>query len=273
MIRVARGITWLAVLAFLIIGCASTPDVVAPPTVEVSQFNSTFITPKIVKFQTKIVVRNRGTAALDFDRVDYAVDLFDKELFTSSFDGMNRTKGKKSQTVTFPWQISMEDILDESIVLLAENGLRVRFRGVVYPDAGHGLNPIAFEDTFILPLPRIPEVVFSGAEGVPLTDGFKVRLRVHNTNNFQISVNRIDSYLEINDVKYRLLHTTEATDIPPDGSGTVSLQMENTTGKSLSMVLNTLTSQNPEFQVSGTIECRSPYGWVVIPFTTDKQQQ
>lgn len=205
MIRVVRGITWLAALAFLIFGCASAPEVVAPPTVEVSQFNSTFITPQIVKFQTKIVVRNRGTATLNFDRVDYAVDLFDKELFTSSFDGMNRTKGKKSQTVTFPWQISMEDILDESIVLL--------------------------------------------------------------------SVNRIDSYLEINDVKYQLLHTTEATDIPPDGSGTVSLQMENTTGKSLSMVLNTLTSQNPEFQVSGTIECRSPYGWVIIPFTTDKQRQ
>ena len=113
MIRVVRGITWLAALAFLIIGCASAPDVVEPPTVEVSQFNSTFITPQIVKFQTKIVVRNRGTADLDFDRVDYAVDLFDKELFNSSFDGMNRTKGKKSQTVTFPWQISMEDILDE----------------------------------------------------------------------------------------------------------------------------------------------------------------
>ena len=248
----------LGVLAFLIIGCASAPDVVEAPSVEVSQFNSTLITPQIVKFQTKIVVRNRGTAALDFDRVDY--------------DGMQRTKGKKSQTVTFPWQISMEDILDEAIVLLAEDGLRVRFRGVVYPGAGQGLNPIAFEETFILPLPRIPEVVFSGAEGIPLTDGFKVRLRVHNTNDFQISVNRIDSFLEINDVKYQLLHTTEATDIPPDQSGTVSLQMENTTGKSLSMVLNTLTAQNPEFQVSGSIECRSPYGWIVIPFTTDKQR-
>jgi hypothetical protein len=260
------------VLAILFLGCASSPDVVEQPTVQVSQFNSTLITPQVVKFQTKVLIRNVGRAALDFDRVDYAVDLFDKELFASSFGDMLRTKGKGSQTVTFPWQISMEDILDESILLLAESGLRVRFRGVVYPDPGHGLSPMSFEDTFILPLPKIPEVVFSGADGVPMTDGFTVRLRVHNNNSFQISVNRIDSYLEINDVRYQLLHTNEATDLPPDQSGTVSLQMENTTSKSLSMVLNTLTSQNPEFQVGGTIECNSPYGWIVIPFTTERQR-
>jgi hypothetical protein len=268
---VVGAITLPVLLAVLAIGCASAPDVVEQPTVQVSQFNSTLITPQVVKFQSRIVIRNRGTAALDFDRVDYAVDLFDKELFTSSFDGMQRTKGKGSQTVTFPWQIAMEDILDDSILLLAESGLRVRFRGVVYPNPGHGLSPMAFEDTFILPLPRMPEVVFSGADGVPLTDGFTVRLRVHNTNEYLISLNRVDSYLEINDVRYQLLHTTEATELPPDESGTVSLQMENTTGKTLSMVLNTLTSQNPEFQVGGTIECKSPYGRIVIPFTTEKQ--
>ena len=273
MIRVMRAMMGPALLAVVIVGCASAPEVVEPPSVEVSRFNSTLISPQIVKFQSQIIIRNRGTAALDFDRVDYAVDLFDKELFTSSFNDMHRTKGKGTQTVTFPWQISMEDILDESIRVLAENGLRVRFRGVVHPGAGSGLRPVPFEDTFILPLPRIPEVVFAGAEGVPLTDGFKVRLRVHNTNGFPITVNRVDSHLTINDVKYQLLHTTEATELPPDQSGTVSLQMENTTGKSLSMVLNTLTSQNPEFQVGGTIECKSPYGWIVIPFTTEKQRR
>jgi hypothetical protein len=244
--------------------------VVEQPGVEVTKLASEVITPKVVKFESKIVIRNRGTAALDFDRVDYAVDIFDKELFTSSFDGLNRTKGRKSQTVTFPWQIAMSDILDDGILLLAEEGLRVRFRGTVYPDAGFGLSPVAFERTLTIPIPELPLVLFSGADGVPLTDGFTVRLRVENGNDFPLTVNRIDSNLLINDVKYRLLHTTEAEEIPADGSGTVTLQMENSTGKTLSMVLNTVTSQDPEFQVEGVIECRSPIGWIVIPFSTDR---
>ena len=90
MINFKYIITWIIFTIFIAAGfftagCASKgPPVVKPPTVQVSQFNSTVITPQVVKFQARILIHNRGSEALDFERVDYAVDLFNQELFASS---------------------------------------------------------------------------------------------------------------------------------------------------------------------------------------------
>jgi hypothetical protein len=52
-------------------GCSSKgPAVEKPPTVEVSQFNSTVITPQVITFQAKIIINDRSSGDLDFDRVD-----------------------------------------------------------------------------------------------------------------------------------------------------------------------------------------------------------
>jgi hypothetical protein len=262
-----RIISWGVVLLLVTAGCASKgPPVLKPPTVQVSQFNSTVITPQVVKFKAVILIHNRGSGALDFERVDYTVDLHDQELFASSFDGMKRTKGRGHQTVTFPFQIAMQDILDHSLEILAEESMRVTFRGIVYPDRTSGYSSVPFESTISIPIPKLPRVDFAGTEGVPFSEMFLVKLKVNNTNSFPISINSIDSYLEINEVRYQLLHTNEATDLESNTWKSVTLKMENTPGKTLSMVINTLQSSEPEFLVGGTIECNSPYGWILVPF-------
>ena len=261
-----------AAAALLLAGCASQgPAVMEPPEVRVSWFNSTVIRPERVEFQAKILIENRGTAPLDFQRVDYAVDLLGTELFTDSFDQLKRTAGRKQQTVTFPFQIVMKDILDQSVGILAEGGVRVTFRGTLYPAAATGFSPAPFQETILIPLPKIPQVSFAGAEGVPFSELFRVRLRVNNTNSFPLTVGSIDSYLQINQQRYTLLHTEQAVELPAGGSGTVTLQMEQTPGKTLSMALSTLQSPNPKFSVGGTIQCRSPYGWIIIPVLLEDQ--
>ena len=100
---------------------------------------------------------------------------------------------------------------------------------------------------------------------------FRVRLRVRNTNSFPLTVNSIDSYLQINQQRYALLHTAQSVELPANGSGTVTLQMEQTPGKTLSMALSALQSKNPKFSVGGTIECRSPYGWIIIPVQVENK--
>ena len=108
-----------------------------------SELNSTVITPQLVKFQAQIVIHNNAPNHLDFDRVDWAVDLQGRELFTDSFDGMKRTKGRGNQTVTFPFQIAMEDILDKVAAILAVDAMEVTFRGTVHPDAASGFSPLS----------------------------------------------------------------------------------------------------------------------------------
>jgi len=263
-----------AAAALLLAGCASQETVVmAPPEVRVSWFNSTVIRPELVKFEAKIVIDNNSSSALDFDRVDYAVDLLDTELFTDSFADLLRTKGRGHQTVTFPFQIAMKDILDQHIGVLAEGGVRVTFRGTVYPAASSGWQPLDFAQTILIPLPKIPEVAFVGADGVPLSELFRIHLRVRNTNLFPLTVSSIDSYLRINQQRYALLYSEQSVELAPGGSGLVTLRMEQTPGKTLSMALSTLQSPNPSFSVGGTIECRSPYGWIIIPVEVKDRQE
>jgi hypothetical protein len=246
-------------------GCASQDQavVVAPPEVSVSRLASTVITPDLVKFEAKVVIRNRSTSTLELDRLDYAVDLMDRELFTDSFSELLRTRGRGSQTVTLPFQIAMKDILDQSIPILAEGQVRVAFRGTVYPLA---FEPAPFSDEISLPLPRIPEVGLSGVDGTPVSDLFRVRLRVRNTNSFPVTVANVETHMDINQQRYRMLHTQDSTEIQPGGTGTVLLQMENRPGRTLSMALSALSQETLKLAVGGTIECRSPYGWIVIPF-------
>jgi LEA14-like dessication related protein len=255
----------LAAISLLMAGCASQgPDVVTPPSVRASQQSLTF-TPDLVTFEAKVLIHNNMRAALDFDRVDYAVDLFDKELFTDSFNGMKRTNGNGDQTVTVPFQIAMDDILKQVIDVVSEESMRVTFRGEVYPAPKFGFDAIPFSTTLTIPIPKIPVVTFLGARGVPFSDTFALSFRIRNPNSFPFSVDTVQTFLEINDRRFSLLHTVEATEMQPGGSGVVMLRMENTTGKTLGMALSLAQSPDKKFAVTGTIRCGTPYGWFIFP--------
>jgi LEA14-like dessication related protein len=274
MTKKLRAALLLPVLGLVLAACATRgPVVPQPPTVSVSRFNSYSISPQLVKFESQIVIRNRMPLDLDFERVDYAVDLFELQLFSDSFNGLKRTKGNGSQTVTFPFQIAMEDILKMAPELLVEGSLRVTFRGEVYPAGGFGFGPIPFRETIQLPIPRIPEVAFQGIEVLSLTLGrqVKVSLLVRNTNSFPISIEQVDSYLQINADAYRLLHTEQSTEIPAGSARTVALEMESSAGKSLAMVFSLLQSpQEARLNVSGNLVFGSPYGRIYIPLKLEK---
>ncbi len=255
-----------SVLAIVLVGCASQEPVLsAPPTVRVSQLESLSFTPDLVKFQAKILIHNVMTIPLDFEKVDYAVDLFDKELFTDTFNGMKRTNGGGNQTVTFPFQIAMDDIAKQVVDVLSEESVRVTFRGEVYPAAKNGFDPIPFTDTITIPIPRIPVVALVGVQGVPFSDSFSLTFSVKNTNTFAFSVDTVQTFLELNERRYSLLHTEQSTEMQPGESGIVRLRMENTPGKTLGMALNLAQSPDKKFAVTGTIRLGTPYGWFIFP--------
>jgi LEA14-like dessication related protein len=191
--------------------------------------------------------------------------LFETQLFSDTFDGLKRAKANGTQTVTFPFQVAMEDIFHLAAELLAEGSLKVTFRGEVYPAGDFGFAAIPFRKTIELPIPKIPEVAFQRVESLPMGKQVKVSLLVRNANSFPISIETVDSYLEINNDKYRLLHTEQSTEIPSGSAGTVVLEMENTPGKTLGMVFSLLQSSTLRFTVSGSVECGSPYGRIYIP--------
>jgi hypothetical protein len=269
MFKKLRAVVFLAALGLALAACASKgPEVPRPPTVHVSYFNSYSITPTLVKFEARVQAHNQMRVDLDFSKVDYAVDMFDAELFADTFSDLKRTRGGGTLTITIPFQIAMEDILKSAPNLLAEGSLRVTFRGEVYPAENWGFGAIPFSETIQIPIPRIPEVGFLGVQALPFGLGsqVKVSLLVRNTNMFPISVQQVDSYLEINDNSFPMLHTEQSTDIPPGGTRPVVLEMENSPGKTLGMVFSLLQSpEKARFVVSGNIVFGSPYGRIYIP--------
>ena len=253
-------------LALVLAGCVSERPVVStPPTVRVAELQSLSFTPDLVKLQAKILIHNVMTVALDFDRVDYAVDLFDKELFKDSFNGMKRTNGGGNQTVTFPFQIAMADIARQVADVVSEESVRVTFRGEVYPVARTGFDAIPFTDTIVIPIPKVPIVALAGIQGVPLTDSFIMTFSVKNTNTFAFSLDTVQTFLELNQSRYSLLHSEQSTEMQPGETGTVTLHMENTKEKALGMALGLAQSADRKFAVTGTIRCRTPYGWFIFP--------
>jgi hypothetical protein len=268
MVRRIGIIAASAALAIVLGGCASQgPVVPSPPDVRVSELRSISFTPDLVKFQAKVLIQNTMNAPMDFEKTDYSVDLFDKELFSDSFSGMKRTNRGGTQTVTFPFQISMEDIQKQGIDVLNEESIRVTFHATVFTAASYGFDPIPVDETVTIPLPKIPLVVLAGTQGTPFTDLFRIRLRVTNPNTFAFTVDSIDSYLVLNDTRYSLLRTDRPTEIPAGGTGIVVLQMKNTPSKTLSMAFNLAQSADtgPELDLTASVTLATPYGWVYVP--------
>lgn len=255
----------------LLVGCAAQgPVVPTPPSVQFTQFDSLVFTPEMIKFQVKLLIRNQMRAGLELQKIDYGVDAHGKPVFTDSFSQLYPIKGNGQEVVTFPFQIAMKDVMDRAVDVLAEEALRVSFRGRVYPV---GFDPIPFEMTKTIPLPKIPIVSVEGTRGSPSDKIFTVLLRIKNTNTFPLNVRSIDSYLGINGTRYSLLSTQASTEIQPSSAETIPLTMEQSTGKTLSMILNVAQSGSFQFAVGGEISCQTPYGLIFIPLSLNAERK
>lgn len=258
-------------VAAVLVACAHGPVVPTPPSVSVRFFNSTLITPQVMKLEAKIVIHNNMNGSLDFEKADYGLSLFDKSLVNKSFTGMETIRANGDETVTFPFTVSMDEILAQKVAILAEGGMPFTFHSVVYPALTSTLGPVEVQRTIKIPLPSIPLVSFQGTQGAPLSREFRIFLAVMNTNSFPIEINSVSSYLVINDQRYSLLHSNgnEGGAIAPGAVGQLTLSMENSATKLLSMALSVLQNQKPQIKVQGQVTFGTRYGWVVIPIEVE----
>ncbi len=255
-----------AAVAALLIGCASEgPMVTSEPAVSVSVFKSLSFTPQRIEFDARVLIQNTAPVELEVRRVNFAVDLYDQELFTDSFTDLKRTSANGRQTVSFPFHIGMSDVMNQSPDLLAQGSLRVTFRGEVYTARRYGLEPVPFTQTLTIPVPKLPDVAYQGSEGEPFSDSFRLNFQVTNGNSFPMTLTSVKTFLVINQKKFSLLHTHGATDFQPGETQPVVLQMENSPGKTLLMALNLAANPHPDFNITGTVTFSTPYGWVFIP--------
>jgi LEA14-like dessication related protein len=260
-----------AVCTLLAAGCASQgPIVTTPPTVTVSSFASISFSPTLAKYEAKILIHNNGGADLELRGIDYAVDLFDTQLFTDSFAGLRVMHGNGDQTVTYSFQIAMKDVANQGVDLLSEQSLRVTLRGEVHTAARYGMDPRPFSGTVTVPIPRMPEVSYVGSEGDPLSDAWRITFNVTNTNSFPFTLTSVKTFLDLNGKKYSMLHTHGAIDLKPGESAPVVLQMENSPGKTLSMALNLATNRDLRWNLTGTVTFKTPYGWIFIPLNAEE---
>jgi LEA14-like dessication related protein len=265
-----RGRLFLTLPVLFLASCAARgPVVPTPPSVQFTQFDSLVITPEVIKFQVKLLIRNQMNAGLDLQKIDYGAAVHDEPVFTETFVQLYPIKGNGQEVVTFPFQIAMKDVVNRPVDVLAEQAIKVSFRGQVYPV---GFAPVPFEMTKNIPLPKVPAVTLEGTRGSPADRVFTVLLRIENTNTFPLNIKSIDSYLELNGTRYSLLRTQGSTEIRPSSAETVPLTMEQSNGKTLSMVLNMVQSRSVQFAVGGQISCQTPYGLIFIPLKVNAQR-
>jgi LEA14-like dessication related protein len=263
----------LAGMAVLLVSCASLPMVTVQPSVSVSDLKSISFSPQRIEFDARVLILNNAPVDLQVRRVDWAVDLYDQQLFTASVTDVRGTNANGSQTISLPFHIGMRDVTAQSPDLAAEGKLKVTLRGQVVTAASYGLPPVPFTQTTEIPVPKLPDVTYVGTEGEPFSGAFRLNLQATNTNDFPITLASVRTYLVINDNKYSLLHTVGSVDMPPGQTQPVVLQMENPPGKTLIMALDLLRHPNPTFYIMGTVTFKTPYGIIYIPLSLQEYLQ
>ena len=255
----------LALLLPLVQACASAPEgpvVPSPPTVEVSRYGSEVITPEVIRFGAKVSIRNTMRGPLELERVDWSVDLQGAPLFDETFSELLPMGSRGAQTVSLPFQVAMSDVTDRLEGVLAEDAVRVAFRGTVFPV---GFEPIPFHAEQSIPIPKLPEVSLDGVQGSPLDGAFTVHVSVRNRNDFALDIAEVDTHVDLNGLRYEHLRTDAGTEIAPGGTARLVLAMENTKGKGLSAILNVAKSRAADVRIGGSLSCRTPYGLVYLP--------
>ncbi len=253
----------LLVVSLVFSACAAPgPVIPLPPTVCVSHFNSSLITPDSITFEGEVVIQNQMRGPLNIQKVDYAADLHDTPFLEDTFTGLHSMRARGTQTVTLSFPIPMSAIVNQVEDVLAEESVRVTLHGSVYPD---GFQAIPFEATVVIPPPKIPEVSIDGVAGNPLNGEFTVYLRVKNTNCFALGFQSIDTFLALNGKRYDLLRTDSTKTIEPRDACRIGLTMRQTQGKALSMLVNVAKNQGADFTIGGSICCDTPHGLIQLP--------
>lgn len=248
-----------------LLAACSTPDgplVWTAPDVELAQFESTLITPEVIRFETMVRITNRMRGPLEIASVEYGADLHDRPLFSETFTELLPMDEFGTQRVRMPFQVSMQDIANQVEDVLAEEGIRVTFHGTVYPV---GFDPIPFESTVVIPPTAPPLVAICGVRGTPLAGDFIVYLELKNVNSFPMTVSDVDTYLDLNGKKYDLLRTESQSSMGPGQSGRIALTLRNSTAKGLSMLINVAKNGTAHFTLGGSIACQTPHGVLLLP--------
>lgn len=253
----------LTLLSLMLGACSSAPVIPIAPSVKVSELESVLITPEAIRYRAKVVINNQMRGKLNIARVEYEADLHDNPVVNNSFDRLKPMRARGRQTVTLPFEVSMKEIMNQAVDVLAEEAVRVNFRGAVHPV---GFDPVPFEATRTIPLPKIPTVSIAGVDGTPLEGVFTVFLGVTNANDFAMTLQSVDSYLRLNGKKYKLLGSENVSQMGPGQTGKVALTMRQTKGKGLSMAWNVIKSKgSTDFEIGGSFSCQTPHGLIRVP--------
>ena len=161
----------------LVVSSCSTPGPVVrvPPTVSVAKFNSVLFTPEAISFEANVVINNELRAELTVDKVDWVPDLHDNPVAEEAFTQVSPTRAKRLHTLTVPFKISMKQLADQAVDVLAEESIRVGFNGTVHPS---GFESVPFSASKTIPMPTIPVVTIARTGGNPLDGASKVLLEV-----------------------------------------------------------------------------------------------
>lgn len=254
-----------ALVAVLVLSaCASVPEgpvVPTPPCVE-ARFDSTVVTPDGIELVGRVLVTNTMRASLQIERVDYAADLHDAPILEATYDELRPIHPRGWQSVTVPIEITRGELGERLEDVLAEESVRVAFRGTVHPI---GFAPVDFRVEKTIPMPKLPSVSIDGARGNPLDGEFTVRLCVRNPNEYALTFESIESFVKLNDKRYELLRSECFDRIAPGATGRIALTMQQTRGKLSSVLVNIARHGVEDFVVGGTIACRTPYALVRLP--------
>lgn len=284
------GGTWRSVTASILLSLMAAlgacDSLGKEPNARLTGARLTNLTPDGVTLEVQMEVRNPNATALTLDRLAYTMVATEEDpamgpILEGAATGMEPTTvpAKSKRVVVAPVLIPFTDVLD--VLDAGDAGTIVPWRADLSLDArqpGDPSDPGATQPALIkmpmqtsgrLPILKMPQVVASPFEWIDvgtISARGQIRVRVTNTNQFPLDLNRVVFALEIQGARVSSGGVTRATRIGPGKTEEIVVPLKISAVKIAAAVYEASRRGGGSARLRGSIDLAADEVELSLPF-------
>ncbi len=260
-----RSAAGAALLAGVLGGCAVVGGLLSPPEIALQSLQPTLITPQVLEFSARLAVTNPNPITVPLAGLEGAVEINGRRLLSTNLSGLSPLASHGVQQLSVPLRLNYPEVLAAAAALPGARELQVGFSGRLRVTETWSLPPIPFSFQVKLPLPKIPEISFSGFKLLGPEKRIGLALKVRNRNPFPLTVNALSSRLQVNGRPYTLLSLSGPVNLDSGASQEIVLRLGDSLKKTTELVKDVLLGKKISYHLSGNLDGSTPWGKIQAP--------
>lgn len=258
-------------------GCETLEDALrsAPkPTVNIVGAEVRNLSLKGLDLVFDVEITNPYGVSLPLVNLDYAVDSGERQLLQGSINTSATVPANGSSVLKVPARIEYADILQTLTSVKPGSELPYHAEINIAVDAPLiGAINFRLKHEGEIPIPTVSEISIVSFEFGEMTwekASATARLRIKNTNQFQLDLARLEFNLELGEERLASASLRNTLRLAPGQSAIVEIPMAfspRAFGIGITGIFNMLRSSEADYGISGLLDVGTQFGPILIPFS------